>query len=111
MITCWMSTFEPMLANYAGRHTWMIHAPGLYQYLDLPDIASQAVPNPVLVQYGRRDDLFPSEGKTQSASKLKKTYTSAGASDNFAARFYDAPHMFSKQMQHDAFEWLGKALT
>ena len=111
VVTCWMTSFEPMLANYAGRHTWMIHAPGLYQYLDLPDIASQAAPNPLLLQYGTRDDLFPKQGKTESARKLKTTYTQAGAADSFEARFYDAPHMFSKQMQHDAFEWLGRTLT
>jgi dienelactone hydrolase len=111
VVTCWMSAFEPMLAHHAGRHTWMIHAPGLYQYLDLPDVASMTAPNALLVQYGWKDVLFPNEGKELSATKLKTAYEKAGVSNQFRASFYDQPHMFSKQMQHEAIEWFGKTLS
>ena len=57
--TCWMAAYEPMLAHYAARHTWMIHAPGLYQDLDLPDVVSLTAPNHLLVQYGAEGYAIP----------------------------------------------------
>ncbi|MFL6449343.1 MAG: dienelactone hydrolase family protein [Bryobacteraceae bacterium] len=110
VVTCWMTAYEPMLASYAARHTWMIHAPGLYQDLDLPDVVCMTAPNHLLVQYGRQDTLFPNDGKQLAANKIKHTYDSAGVAANCRHIFYDKPHMFSKQMQHDALEWFGKTL-
>jgi dienelactone hydrolase len=110
VVTCWMTAYEPMLANYATRHTWMIHAPGLYQDLDLPDVVSMTAPNHLLVQYGRLDNLFPDEGKEKAANKIKATFEAAGVGANCRNTFYDQPHMFSRQMQHDAREWFGRTL-
>jgi len=110
VVTCWMTAYEPMLANYATRHTWMIHAPGLYQDLDLPDVVSMTAPNHLLVQYGRLDTLFPNEGKEKAANKIRSTFEAAGVGANCRNTFYDQPHMFSKKMQHEALEWFGKTL-
>jgi dienelactone hydrolase len=110
VVTCWMSTFGPMLANYPQHHTWMCYTPDLYQYLDLPDVAGMAASNSLLVQFGRRDVLFPAEGKRQAADKLTGIYAKAGTPRNFQASFYDAPHMFSIAMQREAMEWFRKTL-
>ncbi len=110
VVTCWMTGYESMLANYASRHTWMIHAPGLYQDLDLPDVVSMTAPNHLLVQYGRLDTLFPNEGKEKAAKKIKSTFEAAGVGSNCRNTFYDEPHMFSKKMQHEALEWFGETL-
>lgn len=110
VVTCWMTAYEPMLANYAPRHTWMIHAPGLYRDLDLPDVVCMTAPNHLLVQYGRLDTLFPNEGKERAAEEIQSTFAAAGVGVNCRNTFYDQPHMFSKKMQHEAMEWFGNTL-
>lgn len=111
VVTCWMSTFGPMLANYPEHHTWMCYTPDLYQYLDLPDVAGMTAPNSLLVQFGRRDVLFPADGKQQAADKLTRIYAKAGTPQHFKASFYDAPHMFSIAMQREAMEWFNKSMA
>jgi len=110
VVTCWMSTFGPMLAGYAERHTWMCYTPDLYTDLDFPDIAGMATPNALLVQFGRYDALFPPDGKRQAADKLKLIYAKAGVPENFKASLYDTPHMFSVDMQQETIEWFDKTL-
>jgi dienelactone hydrolase len=110
VVTCWMSSFGPMLANYPEHHTWMCYAPGLYRFLDLPDVAAMTAPNWLLVQYGRRDELFPMRGKQESAEKISRIYSKAGVSSRFKSSFFDAPHMFSRAMQKEAVEWFDATL-
>jgi hypothetical protein len=65
----------------------------------------------MLVQYGSHDPLFPFEGKRASAEKIKKVFTKAQVADRMEGKFYDAPHMLSRQMQGDALAWFAKALS
>ena len=37
-------------------------------------------------------------------------YAKAGVKERFQGRFYEAPHIFNKQMQDEAFEWFDKQL-
>jgi len=111
VVCCFMSTAPAMLRNDVQHHTWMLYTPLLAGILDLPDVVSMTAPNWLLVQYGRKDPLFPAQGKTASADKLSRIFRKANAPDRFKPAFWDVPHMFSKKMQDEALEWFNRSLA
>ena len=82
--------------------------PGLYRYLDYPDVASLAMPTPLLVINGSKDALFEPSGVRASFAKLTACYAKAGVPERLRTRLYDTPHEFNPEMQAEAWEWLGK---
>lgn len=105
-IVGFMSTVKPMIKAHVDTHSWVHFLPGLHRLLDLPDVASLTAPRALLVQQCSQDRLFPLEGMKASVAKIAAVYEKAGIKDQFAGRFYDAPHMFTKPMQDEAFDWL-----
>jgi dienelactone hydrolase len=111
VVCCFMSATRPMLRNDVEHHTWMLYTPGAASILDLPDVASLTAPNWLLVQFGKKDTLFPAEGKTGAAEKLSAIFHKAGVPDRFKASFWDAPHSFPKPMQKEALDWFNRTLN
>lgn len=111
VVVGWMASFPRQLkrhVRYTIGHTKLV--PGLYRYLDYPDVASLAMPSPLLVINGRKDKLFELEGVQACFEKLRSCYKKAGAEQKFQARMYDTPHEFNTDMQQEAFAWLKKWL-
>jgi dienelactone hydrolase len=108
VIVGFMSSYTPMLKAHIRTHTWINYVPGFYNYFDFPDMASIMVPKPLMVQHCSRDDLFPPEGMKESSRKIAEVYRLNNAEDKFQSRFFDLPHMFSKEMQEVALEWMKK---
>jgi len=106
----WMSTLRPMIRRHIDTHSNVHFLPGMARYLDLPDLAAARAPKPLMVQYCRRDPLYPLEGMQESEKKLAAIYAKAGAPENFQGRFYDLGHTFSIEMQEEAFAFLDKHL-
>jgi hypothetical protein len=79
-------------------------------YVDLPDLIGCMVPKPLMVQYCTRDALYPLEGMQESKNKIAAIYGKAAAGDRFEGRFYDVRHIFSREMQDEAFDWLDQWL-
>ncbi len=107
VVVGWMASFPTQLQRQVRHtigHTKLV--PGLYRYLDYPDVASLAIPSALLVINGSRDDLFNLEGVHASFDKLAACYKKAGVADRFRARLYDTPHEFNLEMQAEAWEWL-----
>ena len=107
VVVGWMASFPTQLQRQVRHtigHTKLV--PGLYRYLDYPDVASLAIPSALLVINGSRDDLFNLEGVHSSFEKLTACYRKAGVADRFRARLYDTPHEFNLEMQAEAWEWL-----
>jgi hypothetical protein len=46
----------------------------------------------------------------ESLRKIEAIYAKEGAASKFHGQFYDQPHVFSIQMQEDAFDWLDRWL-
>lgn len=105
-----MSTVRPMLRRHVDTHSWVHFLPGLHRHLDWPDLAALAAPRSLMVLQCRRDGLFPLAGMEASNEKIGAIYRKAGVADNFAGRFYDVPHIFSRAMQDDAFAFLDRKL-
>jgi hypothetical protein len=87
----------------------MLH-PGLFNYLDYPDVASIACPKPLLVYNGLRDGLFPIPSVQEAYAKLRAVWESQGVGDRLVTKLWDVPHEFSQEMQEEAFHWLSHAI-
>jgi hypothetical protein len=102
-----MASFPRQLKQHIRNtigHTKLV--PGLYQHLDYPDVASLAMPTPLLVINGARDTLFDLDGVKASFDKLRACYAKAGLPDRCRTRLYDTPHEFNLEMQAEAWDWL-----
>jgi dienelactone hydrolase len=112
VVVGWMASFPTQLQRHVRNtigHTKLV--PGLYRYMDYPDIASLAIPSALLVINGSRDGLFNLDGVHSSFEKLAAAYKKAGVAERFRARLYDTPHEFNVQMQTEAWEWLRRWLS
>lgn len=106
----WMSTLREMTRAHVDTHSFVHFLPGMTRFFDLPDLAGCVAPRPLLVQYCSQDALYPPAGMELSRTRLQDIYARAGALDRFEGRFYPVPHIFSRQMQQDAFDWLDRWL-
>jgi dienelactone hydrolase len=109
VIVGWMASFPAQLKKHVRNsigHTKLV--PGLYRYLDYPDVATLAMPAALLIINGSKDQLFDLQGVQQSFDKIRSCYKKAGIADKVRARFYDTPHEFNRAMQAEAWEWLKK---
>jgi dienelactone hydrolase len=107
VVVGWMASFPAQLRRHVRNtigHTKLV--PGLYRYMDYPDIASLALQLALLVINGSRDGLFDLDGVHASFDKLAACYKKAGVPERFRARLYDTPHEFNLEMQNEAWEWL-----
>ena len=110
VVVGWMSTYESMLQNKLTSIGFMKVVPGLYRYMDLPDVASMNVPGGLMVINGTKDQLFPLEGVHAAFDKIAAVYKKAGVPERFRGMTYDGPHEFNTQMQEKAFAWLDRWL-
>ena len=109
VVVGWMASFPAQLKNhirYTIGSTMLV--PGLYRDLDYPDVASLAMPSPLLVINGSKDTLFDQTGVRASFDKLTACYKKAGITEKLKVRLYDTPHEFNAEMQAEAWEWLGR---
>ncbi|WP_305783766.1 dienelactone hydrolase family protein [Symbioplanes lichenis] len=112
---CWMTGVKEMMVT--GNNTLrgasafhMVH-PGLTRYLDIPDVASIAAPNPMLVFNGELDTLFPPAGVDVAYAKLRQVWNSQHAGDRLVTTLWPGlGHVFNRAMQEDAFAWLDRWL-
>jgi len=109
-IAGFMSTVRPMLKRHVDTHSWVHFLPGLHRHLDWPDLAGLTAPRSLMALQCSRDGLFPLAGMQAANEKIAAIYAKAGIPNNFVGRFYDAPHIFSRAMQDDAFAFLDRNL-
>ncbi|MGM0506514.1 MAG: alpha/beta hydrolase family protein [Bacteroidota bacterium] len=110
-VTGFMTRVGPMLRNHVDTHSWVHFIPGVHRDLDLPDIVGLRAPLPLLVQQCRRDGLYPTQGMEEAVEDLERIYRLANADKNFEGRFYDERHIFNRQMQEEAFDWMDRQLS
>jgi hypothetical protein len=106
----WMTLFHEQLRNHLRNHTWMVYTPGLFNLMDLPDVAGLHAPGALLVQQCKRDALFPLAAMEQANARLRDIWAKAGLPERFKGTVHDVPHSFRQEMQAEAFEWLERWL-
>ena len=105
----WMTSFGSNIRRHVLNTVGLtFHIPGLYRYLDLPDLAALIAPRSVLVINGSKDGLFPPDGVQKAFQKIEACFRKAGAAEHQRCRLYDAPHEFNRAMQAEAWEWLNR---
>ena len=112
VVGCWLTSYKDLTPNhvmYTVGYTMVF--PGIYRYLDMPDVVSLAAPRAVLCINGEKDGLFPLETGVKPAYKtLEAVYAKLGAADKFRAHLYNTPHEFNPTMQQEAWDWFNKHL-
>ena len=107
----WMTSFASQIRRHVlNTIGFSFHIPGLYRYMDLPDLAALIAPRALLVINGAKDSLFAPEGVRAAFEKIGACFHKAGASGHQHCRLYDTPHEFNRQMQDEAFAWLAQWL-
>ena len=79
-------------------------------HLDYPDIASLACPKPMLFYNGEQDTLFPVPSVREAYAKMREVWDSQNAGDRLQTRLWPVPHVYSVEMQEQAFAWLDRWL-
>jgi dienelactone hydrolase len=103
----WMTSFAANIRRHVLNTVGLtFHIPGLYRYLDLPDLAALIAPRSVLVMNGSKDRLFPLAGVEGAFQKIEACYRKAGVPERQRCRLYDVPHEFNREMQAEAWSWL-----
>jgi dienelactone hydrolase len=107
---CWMGTNEGLIAYFnnqsKGNSSFSMLHPGLFNYLDYPDVASMACPKPMLFYNGEKDKLFPVVAVTAAYEKMRQVWESQCAGDKLVTRLWPVGHEFNREMQKEAFAWL-----
>ncbi len=111
---CWMATVkgieQPGINVTRGQSAYTMTHPGIFNYLDYPDVASIACPKPMLFYNGYKDELFPIPCVKEAYEKMHKVWTSQNADSVLLTKIWNDKHNFSKEMQDEAFAWLKKVL-
>lgn len=112
---CWMATVKGLMVpgnNQArGQSSFTMLHPGLFNYMDYPDVASLACPKPMLFYAGEQDLLFPVPSVKDAYATMRRVWESQNASDRLETRIWDVPHCFNVKMQKEAFTWLDRMLA
>ncbi|GAB3430462.1 hypothetical protein GCM10027569_76460 [Flindersiella endophytica] len=108
---CWMTALKEMMVpgnnTLRGQSAYFMLHPGLYRYLDIPDVASIAAPKPMLVFNGEADTLFPVAGVRAAYDKLRAVWGSQGAGGRLETKLWPGlGHVFVREMQDEVFGWL-----
>jgi dienelactone hydrolase len=107
---CWMATIKGLMTDgnnqTRGQSAFAMTHPGLFNFLDYPDVASIACPKPMLFYNGELDHLFPVSAVKEAYEKMRTVWISQRAGERLVTQFWHSGHEFSVEMQEAAFHWL-----
>lgn len=105
-IVAMMSALPDLMASHADAHSWTWLSPGLGTVGDWPSVVASWTENPLLVQYGLEDRLFPRAGMERADAQIRRRFAHFGRGEKYTGAFYPSGHVFTAGMQDDAFRWL-----
>ncbi|WP_200800721.1 dienelactone hydrolase family protein [Agrobacterium sp. DSM 25558] len=108
----WMATAKGLMVpgnnQLRGGSAWHMTHPGLLQYLDHPDVASLAAPNPMLIFAGAADTLFPPALVKDAFEKMRSVWEAWNALDRLETKLWPGGHVFTADQQDYAYDWLDR---
>jgi dienelactone hydrolase len=104
----WMTSFHYLIPHHEIYTVPSGMIPGLLEYLDYPDIATLAMPCPLLVVHGQQDSLFPPEGVKAAMDTLHQSYQALGRPERFETWVFDGPHKFPLAAQRKMMDWFDR---
>jgi hypothetical protein len=107
----WMTTGDyQQVYNLSGAIGTFCLLPGVWDRLDVPDLAVMAAPGASMVVSGRQDRLFPIEGQREAARQIGAGYAWAGCAGRFKSYMPDKVHCYDAEVQQEAFSWFDRHL-
>jgi dienelactone hydrolase len=107
----WMTTGDMLqLYNIRGAVGTFCLLPGVWNRLDIPDLAAMSAPNACMVVVGNQDLLFPTEGKEKYRADIKAVFDWAGCSNKVSFYTPDTVHCYNRDIQEKAFTWFDNHL-
>jgi len=107
---CLMASLKGLMVPFnnmtLGTSAYTMIHPGLHALMDYPDIASLACPKPLMIYNGLQDGLFPIPCVEDAFDKMRRVWASQGAENKLITKLWDVAHVFSYEMQEEAFNWL-----
>jgi dienelactone hydrolase len=112
---CWMTGLKEMMVpgnnTLRGQSAFYMLHPGLYRYLDIPDVASIAAPRPMMLLDGETDPLFTPAGVSVAYAKMRTVWDAQRAGNRLSTKTWPGlGHVFVREMQDAAFAWLDRWL-
>jgi dienelactone hydrolase len=92
----WMTSFLYLIPHHEIYTVPSAIIPGLLEYLDYPDIATLAMPRPLLV------------GVKAAMDTLRKSYQAIGKPERFKTLIFDGPHKFPLTAQQKMMDWFDR---
>jgi hypothetical protein len=113
---CWMTGLKEMMVPgnnpLRGQSSYYMLHPGLWRYLDIPDVAGIAAPRPMMLLDGADDPLFTAEGVGVAYRKMRSVWSSQRAGSKLSTHVWPGlGHVFVREMQDEAFAWLDRWLA
>jgi len=113
-VTCaagWVTTFAGLIEAGVPGGDWAHFAvPGLYNFLDLPDIACLTVPRSLSLMALGDDPAFPGAGAGGAFKNVRKVFQMAGCDGEFSSEVYTGESSFTREMLADCFRWFERWL-
>lgn len=110
VIVTMMSTLPALIPSHTSHHAWTWLGPGLGSAGDWPSVVGSWTENPLLVQYGLEDPLFPRDGMAAADDQLRRRFAAFGHEANYTGALLPVGHVFTPNMQEAAWEWVSEAL-
>ncbi len=108
VVAGWMTSFHQINPWWVSFTIPAGNVPGLWKYLDYPDVGSLLMPGAMLVVHGLRDTLFPPDGVKAAFKNLATCYETIGKPERFKTYTFDGPHSFPARAQQLMLDWFNR---
>lgn len=107
----WMTTGDyQQIYNVRGAIGTFCQLPGVWDRLDIQDLAIMRAPLPTMVVSCLNDPLFPPEAQHEAARQIQEGFDWAGQGENFYSYMPNKKHCYDAEIQHEAIRWLNQHL-
>ena len=107
-IAGWMTSFHQIVPWFVSHTIPAGNVPGLFKYLDYPDVGSLTMPGALMVVHGLHDALFPPEGVSAAFRNLGECYEAIGKPERFKTYTFAGPHKFPAPAQQLMLDWFDR---
>lgn len=101
MPSCAFCTVEDSI--FSISHCQCNFMPGMLKYFEMADLAVLLAPRPLVVVYGKKDNIFPEHGVLKAYEVAKEIYKKFGAEDKIRLVPGDEGHRFYEYPSWDVF--------
>lgn len=91
-VSGYLNTFRDSVGSLS--HCIDNYVPGIMNWAEMYDIAGLIAPRPLIIESGRKDDIFPIEASAESFRKVSGIYNVFGAGNRVEHDVFDEAHSF-----------------